>query len=182
MSNKITQLDDERLAKELAELEWEVEPERDLWPDIHAHIRFDKRAKAKKQRNWAPFAVAASVTLAVASLFFSSMTVMQTQVIAKNQESLMLYQQAQLELIEGQHQMVRAQFLQILSHQKDSLNPDFVEQIEQVMSEVDDASEQIKEAMRSQPNNPDYSSMLVNTYQHELKLLNKVKSQRGLSI
>ena len=32
------------------------------------------------------------------------------------------------------------------------------------------------------PYNPDYASMLVSTYQHELKLLNRIKARQGLSI
>ena len=94
----------------------------------------------------------------------------------------MLYQQAQLDLIEEQHQMVRVQFVQILQQGGSSLNPAFVDEIQQVMSDVDSAAEQIKEAMKTQPNNPDYASMLVSTYQHELKLLNRIKSRQGLSI
>ena len=183
MSEKIIQLDDERLSKELAELEWEVEPQRDLWPEIEARIQFSDRAKSKRRsRNWAPFAVAASVTLAVVSVMFSSFTVMNTQRIAQTQEAMMLYQQAQLDLIEEQHQMVRVQFVQILQQGGSSLNPAFVDEIQQVMSDVDSAAEQIKEAMKTQPNNPDYASMLVSTYQHELKLLNRIKSRQGLSI
>ena len=183
MNTKVTQLDDERLAKQLAELEWEIEPERDLWPEIAAEIRFSSGRRKKTQSlSWAPFAVAASVTLAVVSLLFSSFTVMNTQKIAEAQQAMMLYQQAQLDLIEEQHQMVRVQFVQLLQQDKGSLNPEFVAEIQQVMSDVDSAALQIKEAIKTQPNNPDYAAMLVSTYQHELKLLNRVKSRKGLSI
>jgi hypothetical protein len=183
MNDKIIQLDNERLSKEIAEIDWEVEPSRDLWPEIEAQIRFSERAKQRRpSRNWAPFAVAASVTLAVVSLLFSTFTVMNTQQIAQNQQAMMQYQQAQLDLIEEQHQMVRIQFVQLLQQDQDKLNPAFVDEIQQVMADVDEAASQIKGAMKTQPNNPDYASMLVTTYQHEIKLLNRIKSRQGISI
>ncbi len=183
MTDNSNNLDDKQLNQQLASITWEIEPERDLWPDISSRIRFDdRRTKRWGPKNWAPIAVAASLTLAVVSLLFSSYTVINTQRIASTQQNLMKYQQAQLNLIEEQHQMVRVQFVQLLEREKNSLNPDFIAEIQQVMSDVDSAAEQIKEAMKTQPSNPDYSSMLVQTYQHELKLLNRVKTRKGLSI
>ena len=183
MSSNITQLDDQRLAKQLADLDWEIEPEKDLWPGVSAQIQHYPRPKnTQAKSNWASIAIAASITLALASLLFTSFTAINTQKIVASQESMMLYQQAQLELIEEQHQMVRVQFIQLLQQDKNNLNPEFIDEIQQVMSDVDDAAIQIKEAIKTQPNNPDYAAMLVMTYQHELKLLNRVKSRKGLSI
>jgi cytochrome c-type biogenesis protein CcmH/NrfG len=193
MNKHINTLSDDELSKRIAELDWEVEPRRDLWPDIHSKIRFAERAQPPTdpsvvasqhlpQRSWAPCAIAASTVLACVSLLFSSMSYQYAQDSKRNQEAMLMYQQAQLSLIEEQHQMVRVQFVQLLEQEGDSLSPDFVNEIQMVMADVDTAAEQIKEAIKSQPNNPDYASMLVSTYQHELKLLNRVKSKQGLSI
>jgi hypothetical protein len=193
MNNRINTISDDELSKRIAELDWEIEPQRDLWPDISSKIRFAERAASTStnptiasqhipQRGWAPFAIAASAVLACVSLVFSSMSYQYAQDSKRNQAAMLLYQQAQLSLIDEQHQMVRVQFVQLLQNEQESLNPDFVKEIEMVMNHVDTAAMQIKDAMKTQPNNPDYPSMLVSTYQHELKLLNRVKSKQGLSI
>lgn len=178
------------LGTELGKLEWDLEPQRDLWPDISSRIRFAERAKTrgtssgsqKPAARWAPFAIAASITLAVTSLFFSSLSMQYARDSQRNQQALIAYQTAQLSLIEEQHQMVRVQFIQLLEQGKDSLNPDFVNEIQQVLFEVDSAAAELKTAIKAQPENPEYSSMLVETYQQELKLLNQIKSQNGFSI
>lgn len=183
MNDQTTNMSDEELVQKLAALDWEIEPEKDLWPDISSKIRFADRAKAsKRSRSWAPFAIAASSVLAVVSILFSSMSMQYARESQRTQEAMVMYQQAQLSLIDEQHQMVRTQFVQLLAQEQENLNPAFVTEIQQVMEDVDNAAEQIKEAIKTQPSNPDYPSMLVNTYQHELKLLNRVKSRNGLSI
>lgn len=193
MNDRFNSMTDDELNKKIAELNWEVSPQRDLWPDIYSKIRFSERTQPTvpqdllasqhvPQRGWAPFAIAASAVLACVSLLFSSMSYQYAQDSKRNQQAMLLYQQAQLSLIEEQHQMVRVQFVQLLEQESDTLSPDFVNEIQMVMSNVDTAAAQIKEAIKSQPNNPDYASMLVSTYQHELKLLNRVKSNQGLSI
>lgn len=178
---------DEELSKQLAQLDWEIEPDRDLWPDISSRIRFFQRttsmtpkARTDRRRNWAPYAIAASVLLACFSLLFSFMSFQYALDNKQNQQAMLLYQQAQLNLIEEQHQLVRVQFVQLLQHE--SLSPDFVIEAENVMQQVDSAAAEIKQALKNRPNSPDYHSMLVNTYQHELKLLNQLKSTSGLSI
>lgn len=174
---------DEPIAEQLAKLNWEREPERDLWPDIAAKLRpQDSDRSPRHQPNWPPFAVAASVAVATVSLLFFSFVVMTPRDLANGDNAMTLYQQAHLGLIEEQHQMVRAQFVALLQHDGRSLNPEFINEIQQVMNTIDSASTEIIAAMKTQPNNPDYSSMLVDTYQHELQLLNRVKSRRGLSI
>ena len=64
----------------MAELNWDIQPRRDLWPDISSKIRFaDKRkqhmpnSEAKTNKPWLPYAVAASTVFAVVSLMLSAM-------------------------------------------------------------------------------------------------------------
>ena len=100
----------------------------------------------------------------------------------RNQQSLALYQQAQLNLIEEQHKLVRVQFINLLQNDADRLNPEFVTEAKQLMLQIDQASAEIKRAIDQQPNNPDFAAMLASTYQQEVKLLNKVRVKTAVSI
>ena len=177
----------------MGELDWDIQPRRDLWPDISSKIRFaDKRkqhtpnseanSEARTNKPWLPFAVAASTVFAVVCLMFSAMSYQYAQDAEKQNAVLVEYQQAQLELIDQQHRMVRVQFARLLEEQSDSLNPAFVTEVSTLMMNIDQAASEIKNALVTQPNNPSYTFMLVSTYQQELNLLNKVKSNKGVSI
>jgi len=188
--NDNMQSGDLKLNKDLTELDWDIQPSRDLWPDISSKIRFAEKRLDTQQQNdkpdqkkpWIPFAIAASSVLAVVSLVFSSLSYQYAQDAQKHQETLAMYQQAQLQLIDQQHQMVRMQFARLLENENNSLNPEFVLEVQNLMMNIDTASAEIKKAIAAQPNNPNFTSMLVDTYQRELKLLNKVKSKQGISI
>lgn len=176
-------------SQRMGELDWDIQPKHDLWPDISSKIRFaDKRKQhtlsgdTQSKNRWMPFAVAASTIFAVVALIFSTMSYQYAQDTKKHNSILVQYQQAQLELIDQQHQMVRIQFARLLKEQSDTLNPVFVTEVNNLMMNIDQAASEIKNALVTQPNNPSYTSMLVNTYQQELKLLNKVKSNKGVSI
>ncbi|MFT5137350.1 MAG: hypothetical protein ACI9XU_002320 [Arenicella sp.] len=173
----------------MGELNWDIQPRRDLWPDISSKIRFaDKRkqhtpnSEAKTNKPWLPYAVAASTLFAVVSLMFSTMSYQYAQDSKQQNAALVQYQQAQLALIDQQHRMVRVQFARLLEEQSDTLNPAFVTEVSTLMMNIDQAASQIKNALVTQPNNPSYTFMLVSTYQQELNLLNKVKSNKGVSI
>ena len=170
------------LGRRLTELDWDMQPKRDLWPDISSRIHFsDRKIKAKARPAWLPFAMAASVVVATVSLVFSTMSLQRSNDADKYATTLAMYQQAQIQLIDQQHQMVRVQFSQLLERERDTLSAGFITEVENLMMTVDQASAEIKKAMAAQPNDPDYASMLVRTYQQELKFLNKVTALRVTS-
>ncbi|MFT7525603.1 MAG: hypothetical protein ACI9LY_000743 [Arenicella sp.] len=185
----ISSVSQAEFGQHMGELDWDIQPKRDLWPDISSKIRFaDKRKQhtpnsgAQTNKPWLPFAVAASTVFAVVSLMFSVMSYQYAQDSKKQNAVLVQYQQSQLELIDQQHRMVRVQFARLLEEQSDSLNPAFVTEVSNLMMNIDQAASEIKNALVTQPNNPSYTFMLVSTYQQELKLLNKFKGNKGVSI
>lgn len=185
MSDNSNSKNEAWLEHELQNLDWDIEPSRDLWPDISSKIRFAERRAShsdSKRRVLAPFAIAASTVIAAVSLTFSYMSYQMVQETNRNQQSLALYQQAQLNLIEEQHKLVRVQFISLLQNDADQLNAEFVSEAKQLMLQIDQASAEIKRAIEQQPNNPDFAAMLASTYQQEVKLLNKVRVKTAVSI
>ena len=168
-------VDDFPLDQHLARLQWDIPPERDLWPDTSSRIKFADRRK-KITAIWQPLAVAASLVLAVGAIVFTGATYQMNVETKRLQANTVLFQQAQLALIEQQHKMVRVQFTQLLQHNRNSMNPQLVSVSEILMSTIDHAAAEIKNAMVLQPNDPNYASKLVSTYQQEVNMLNRISS------
>lgn len=178
------QQDNDRLDEKLMMLDWDIEPGRDLWPDIANRIKTTRQDKESKfaEQSWIPYAMAASFLVAVVSLLFSYMNFDHSQINGDYQSTFVVYQQSQIELIEQQHQIVRMEFSQLLQNQREVLDPAFVHEVETTLRTIDKAAEELKMAMLEQPYNPNYSFMLVRAYQQEIKLLNKIRSKQDISI
>ena len=167
----------------LPELEWDIQPERDLWPDIHSNIRFSPRETQKSKRSyWVPSAIAACMMMAMGAFVMSSLSYQRAQDTYDLQASYVEYQKSQILLIESQHKQVRAQFAALLDGELGPIDPEAVAEIQMVLMSIDEASLELKQAILAQPMNAKYSTMLARTYQEELKLLNKFKKSNGLSI
>jgi hypothetical protein len=175
------QNDDIKVNQALMTLDWDVQPDRDLWPDISSRIRFAAKPKTK-QYNWAPAAIAACMLFAFGALVFSSLSYQRSQQTYAMQASYIDYQKSQINLIEQQHKHVRAQFVALLSGQHGSIDSQTVAEVQAVLMTIDSASVELKQAILAQPLNTNYSTMLARTYQDELRLLNKFKSNSGTSI
>ena len=196
MNDKIDNINDQE--KFLDDLNWELEPERDLWPDIHSNIRFSGKpalnlevnepqaitasATSTSRRFWMPASMAACMMLAIGAFIMSSMSFQRSQATYELQASYIEYQKSQISLIDQQHKQVRAQFTALLSGELGPIDPSTVAVVQAVLLTIDNASLELKEAILAQPTNATYSAMLARTYQEELKLLNKFKTANGLSI
>ena len=177
----------------LDSLKWDIEPERDLWPDIHSNIRFAgkpklviddegttaDRSKSTRVLVWAPMSIAACLMLALGAFVMSTLSYQRAQDTYELQASYIEYQKSQIHLIEQQHAHVRAQFVALLEGKLGPIDPGTVAEVQAVLMTIDDASAELKQAILAEPLNNNYSTMLARTYQEELKLLNKFKAKGG---
>jgi len=185
----------------LDSLQWDTQPDRDLWPDIKSNIRFsgkpdqqpdiestplfanaDDQRTAKKTLSWPSVSIAACMILALGAFIMSTMSYQRAQQTYALQENFIEFQKSQISLIEQQHEHVRAQFVALLDGKLGPINPTTATEIRAVLLTIDQASMELKEAILAQPLNKSYSNKLAKTYQEELKLLNKFKAKNGLSI
>ena len=172
------------LNKIVMELDWDIEPGRDLWSGISKGMDLitQDRVIGKYRWDWIPYALAARILISVGSLLFSSISYDRTRDVNDLQAMLVLQQQSQIDHIEQQHKIVRAQFSQLLQQQKDRFDPSFVMEMQAILQIIDKATDELKAAILEQPYNPDYSLMLARTYQHEMSLINKIRINRDYSI
>jgi len=183
---------------DLDSLDWDIQPERDLWPDIKSNIEFSGKPQTidnepeplpsnilvldKSRPAWVPMSIAACLMLAFGAFIMSSLSLQKANQTYDLQANYIEYQKTQIALIEQQHQQVRAQFTTLLSGEVGELNPNSVAEITAVLMTIDDASTELKKAILARPMNSKYAPMLARTYKKELKLLNKFKTANGLSI
>jgi len=163
----------------LENLDWDIQPDRDLWPDIHANIRF---AKKPKRSFWVPISIAACMMIAVSAVVMSSLSFQRSQQTYELQASYIEFQRSQIQLMEGQHKQVRAQIAALLNDKQNTFSSVTVSEIEAVLATIDQASIELKDAIISQPMKANHAMMLARTYQKELKLLNQLKSLSGTTI
>lgn len=180
----------------LQDLDWDIQPDRDLWADIDSNIRFSGKPKCeltdtiasnttdtpKQRRAWAPFAIAACGVMAVVSVVMSGLSLQRANQTYELQAKMVEYQQSHIALMEQQHKVVRAQFVSLIENQSTPMNPQAADSLRATLATFDKASMQLKEALIAQPTNTRYATTLAETYQQEAQLLNKIKAQATRSI
>lgn len=160
--------------EQLDKLNWDIQPERDLWPAISAEIDTPSEKIVYLERPakpWANYAIAASLLIAIFSVTFSFMSFQHLKGGQQQQLAISQFQQAQLQLIEEQHKLVRHQFIALLDSKPAYLEEDYLIEAKLLMQNIDKASDELKQAIKADPENPNYASMLVDTYHQEAKLL-----------
>ncbi len=187
----------------LGQLNWSIEPDRDLWPDIQAKLEarsapasstsLELQTQAKGevvqmplrfggQKPWLAVSMAACMMLALGAFIMSSMSFQRAQDTYELQASYIEFQKSQISLIEQQHSQVRAQFTALLNGDLGTIDSTTVAEIEMVLLTIDNASLELKQAILAQPTNSSHAAKLARTYKEELKLLNKFKTANGISI
>ncbi len=178
-------------------LDWDIQPERDLWADIDSNIRFSGKPKRDfsssftdtnensdnanltptTQRAWVPLTIAACGVMAMVSIVMSGLSLQRTNQTYELQAKMVAYQKNHIALMEQQHKAVRAQFVSFIENQTAPLNQQAADELRATLATFDAASMQLKEAWISQPTNTRYATTLAETYQQEAELLNKIRAR-----
>ncbi|MEO0367998.1 MAG: hypothetical protein AAF197_04340 [Pseudomonadota bacterium] len=185
MRERIMSMQDQKSG--LHQLNWDLEPDRDLWPSIEA--RLEARSEQLPSRTnrhapplWMSLAMAACVILAIGSVTISYLSMQQNNRYMQMQASILMQHQKTIRSIEVQHEEVKAQLVTLLSNQNAHLNPRLVAEANSILSTTQSASSQIKRAIENHPDQQDYLTMLVKIYQQEAELLKRIQLSQELSI
>jgi hypothetical protein len=167
---------DPRVHALLHSLPREVEPERDLWPDIGARLepRANRRAPA-----WALQAAAAVVLVAVSSLITASLVRRDStpSVQAGAHVTVMPVVPAafgQARGLDAGYVTARRQLATDLEQRLAAMPPSARQKLEDDLAEMRWAAERINAALARQPGDPLLEELLLNTYQDELGVLASV--------
>ena len=179
--------------RQLDELNWDIEPKRDLWPEIAARIEQDSGAYIDgnnvkpiivKQHTpaWMSIAMAACLMIAIGSVSLSYYSMQRNDEYLQVHATVLMQHQETIRAIEAQHQEVKTRLVALLNNPDGSLNPNLVAEANAILSTTSQASAQIKQAIHNAPDKQGYLNMLVKTYQRETELLNRIKLSQELSI
>lgn len=173
----------------LSELPRDVQPSRDLWPQIKAEIAADApraAAPALLTQRW--FQLAAAVTLVVASsviTFFVVQSSMQTQIVQARQEVTQQMQPVlstmpvRFDGYEGlgkSYEEARAQLDAEYAKRIQSLPPVVRAKVERDIADLRRSAREISATLAQYPTDPLLQDLLVSTYQREIQLMSEVNT------
>jgi hypothetical protein len=172
-----------RLDASLESLERDVEPRRDLWPDIESRLEPRSRPRA---RAWAWQAAAAVVLVAVSSLVTATLVRRPGAPVARTHAPAIAAPVVPATFaspypLNADYEAARRQLGADLEQRLATLPPSARQKLESNLAEMRRAAEEINAALAREPGDPLLEELLLNTYQDELGVLASVKQMTGAS-
>lgn len=163
------------LARQIRELDLEMQPSRDLWMGIERQI-VDHPQKLKKPGSltWMPYAVAASLVIAVSSLMFN-LTLLQNQ----NQG---LQQTTALGQVQQEYIQVRNPMYEEFTKTNAFLDERTKNDLYQNLEILEQARTELERQVQENPDDQALMQMLIRVHQQELELLRQDFSRASRSM
>ncbi len=164
------------LAREIRKLDAEIQPTRDLWPSIERNIsETPQRKKTEFGSNWMPYAVAASLVIAISSLVLSN--------VDRNQpSSLLMPASYTIDSVSAGYLKVRNPLVEQFADTNKNLAPDTLSDLYRNIEIIEAARRDIEAQVRQNPENTRLVEMLMRLHQQELELLKQDYTKAGLPL
>ncbi len=164
------------LAREIRKLDAEIQPTRDLWPSIERNIsQTPQRRKTEFGNNWMPYAVAASLVIAISSLMLST--------VDRNQpSSLLMPASYTIDSVSAGYLKVRNPLVEQFADTNKHLAPETLDDLYRNIEIIEAARRDIELQVRQNPENTRLVEMLMRLHRQEIDLLKQDYSQAGLSL
>jgi len=160
-----------------------IEPETDLWPNIANRIKDMPQHEAEHltktwTNRWMPMSLAASLFVTVGALSFASYTN-----YSVNQQFMPVAEtESTMSLIEQPYLIARTNYLTDLATKEQQMSPQVRNILKKNLKIIDDATQEIRNALKENPNDPFLTDALILTHQKGIQLLNQVTTQGQDSI
>ena len=173
--NRPTDLAEHSIVRQARMLDKEMQPERDLWPEIADIIRDVPQLEFNQPNyvRWMPMAMAASLMIAIGALGFAGFT----NYSLKQQSLTSVIDETTVKLIDQPFMIARTSYLTALVTDEQQMSPEVREVLKKNLKIIDDATQEIREALKENPNDPFLTDALLLTRQKELALLNQITNQ-----
>lgn len=123
---------------------------------------------------WMPYAVAASLLVAVASSILSMKTLSDYKAFQQSHEHYVAQQQ-EIQLLEQRRQIIKASFVEDFSNMASQMDPEVAADIQNNLVIIEQALLDIRKAMIAEPDNARLTELLEETYQREEQLIERVE-------
>ena len=170
--NQPTDLAEHSMLRQAKLMDKEIQPERDLWPEIVDKIRVLPQQDFN-QPSWMPMALAASILIAVGALGFAGYT----NYSVTQQFNPTFVEESTVDLIEKPYLLARASYLTALATEEQAMSPEVREILKKNLIIIDKATQEIRQALKDNPNDQFLTEALLLTRQKELQLLNQVTNR-----
>jgi anti-sigma factor RsiW len=165
------------LLERVAELPRSLEPPRDLWPEIEARIGAAKVVRATFGRR---ALLAAAAVVLIASSVVTSYLVGRRQAASETAVTPVsrpvtsgVLAASFAEVGVNDYHAVRQQLLDVLERRRDELSPATMEVVLSNLRLIDDAMDEIAEALGADPGNELLMRQLVSVYRQQINLLER---------
>ena len=161
----------EWLRKELDTLAPELQPSRDLWPEI-AH----QMNRQPKQR-WLPMAVAASVLVSAMSGIFTWQMYQQRQ-----SEQAVANAERLLQQLESPYSQARVSYAEQWPTMRANLDPETAAIVERNLEIIGNAHQELAKALKKQPDDPALQQLMRQTLAKEIEVYQVAENASRVSI
>jgi hypothetical protein len=168
------------LQRQTASLSRQVEPPSDLWLEISERIESRKLVVApfgSSIRRFAAAAAAAAVIIAAVLVAYmvgrQHSTPMVVEMTPTPNVMAARLDATSMAAVESDFRQARSELMAILDQRRDSLSPETLEVVDSNLRLIDEAIEQISDALGDDPDNPQLSHRLAFAYRQQIQLLRR---------
>ena len=167
-SNGVHEGADLELARAIRDLDMEIVPERDLWNGVERKIMdYPQGVGSKKQFNWMPYGVAASLVVAVLSLTVS----LGSLDLASMGKGSLVSSDTSINRMAVEHVRVMNPLVTQFNQVNENLAPETLDDIYRNLEIMSAARRDIEARVRQDPDDHRLVEMLMNIHEQELDLL-----------
>ena len=157
----------------------EIEPGRDLWPDIAREISGSRFAARLREVRWPAWAALAAAALAAVAVLLPARTVdplAENEAVALSAGSRRadIRTAADLARLEDGLEQVRRDLMVALEESRSTLPPETVDRIDRSLRNLDAAVGDLRMALELDPGNRQLNLLIASTYQKEVELLKRL--------
>ena len=170
-----------RLAREVRNLDREMQPSRDLWAGIERRIEAHPRPKKAEPIAWMRYGMAASVLMAFSALV---LTLADVSGNLGGSETVAFDSDARntLNTLQVEYQRTRDPLVDRFTDTNRNLAPETLEELYRNIDIMAQARRDIEEQVRRDPTNPRLVELLMRVHEQELELLKQDFSQPSRSM
>lgn len=171
-----------RLAREVRNLDREMQPSRNLWAGIERRIEeHPQPKKAEGKTNWMQYGMAASVLMAFSALVLTLWDVQGglpgSQVAVLDPKGTQT-----IDMLQVEYQKTRDPLVERFTDNNRNLAPETLEELYRNIEIMAQARRDIEEQVRKDPTNPRLVELLMRVHEQELELLKQDFSQPSRSM
>ena len=164
------------LARRIRELDCEMQPERDLWSGIQRQILdHPQKTRHSGQHTWMPWAVAASLLVAVSALMLNVMQMQQAGVGYGSQAVV-------VDQMERDYMQVRNPMFEEFTRVNQGLDSRTRNELHRNLEIMAQARLELERQIREKPEDQRLIEMLMRVHEQELELLRQDFTKRSTSM